>query len=87
MYYSKQEMKLAEYWGRRDFLNEKWFSAYINKSEELYGEANKLFRKYTTEYLKQLNKEELYLVIREVALRCLMYMPISMQVSRNVLQA
>ena len=68
MYYSKQEMKLAEYWGRHDFLNSEWLLAYIQKSEELYRRAGVLFKKYTSDYLKQLNKDDLYLTVREVGL-------------------
>lgn len=66
MYYSKQEMKLAEYWGRRDFLDRAWFSSYISRSRESYEKASRLFEEYTLERLEKLDEDQLYVVVREV---------------------
>ena len=68
MYYSKQEMELAGYWGRKDFLDNIWFSAYIQNSQKLYSQAEKLFRKYSDTEIVRADKETLYKMVREMGL-------------------
>ncbi|MSU54720.1 MAG: hypothetical protein EXS48_02730 [Candidatus Staskawiczbacteria bacterium] len=68
MYYSKEEMELAGYWGRRDFLNDAWFKAYIANSQQLYSKTEKLFQKYTDALLAEATKENLYEIVREMGL-------------------
>ena len=68
MYYSKQEMELAGYWGQNDFLDDDWFEQYINNSQKLYSQAEKLFQKYTEEVVVKADKETLYKIVREVGL-------------------
>jgi phosphoenolpyruvate synthase/pyruvate phosphate dikinase len=66
MYYNKKEMKLAGYWGKRDFLDKKWFKKYIEECKEIYSRAQILFKKYNDKKLRELNDDELYLVVREM---------------------
>jgi phosphohistidine swiveling domain-containing protein len=68
MYYSKQEMELAGFWGRKDFLDATWFSAYISNSQKLYSQAEKLFQKYTEDKIIKADKETLYKIVREMGL-------------------
>jgi len=68
MYYSKQEMELAGYWGRKDFLDNTWFEKYISSSKELYSRAENLFQKYTDDVITSSDKESLYKIVREIGL-------------------
>jgi phosphohistidine swiveling domain-containing protein len=68
MYYSKQEMDLAGYWGRKDFLDDAWFKQYIDNSQKLYSQAEKLFQKYTEDVIAKTDKETLYKMVREMGL-------------------
>lgn len=68
MYYSKQEMDLAGYWGRKDFLDDIWFKQYIDSSQKLYSRAEKLFQKYTEDAVVKTDKEALYKMVREMGL-------------------
>jgi len=69
MYYSKEEMKFAGYWGKRDFLNDKWFKNHIKESKRLYKSASNIFHKYNKpERLKNLSKNNLYLLVKDVGI-------------------
>lgn len=68
MHYSQREMELAAYWGKRDFLDSKWFDTYIEKSQALYGKAECSFRQYSEQSLASLDDQELYTVTRELGL-------------------
>jgi len=68
MYYSKQEMELAGYWGRKDFLDNAWFEKYINNSQKLYSQAEKLFQEYTDDVVVSTDKESLYEIVRKMGL-------------------
>lgn len=68
MYYSKQEMDLAGYWGKRDFLNNEWFTKYVAESRKLYAKASDLLQKYSAEETSQIEGDKLYQIVREMGL-------------------
>ncbi|HCR81603.1 MAG: Phosphoenolpyruvate synthase [Candidatus Pacebacteria bacterium GW2011_GWA1_46_10] len=60
MYYSREEMKQAAKWGKKDFLNPAWCKEYFARSKKSYQSAGSFVKKHSFSTLQNFSRDELY---------------------------
>src|SRR3990167_11241586 len=60
MYYSREEMKQAAKWGKKDFLNSAWCKEYFSRSKKSYQSAAYFIKKHQFSDLQNFSRDQLY---------------------------
>lgn len=68
MYYSKQEMALAGFWGFKDFCDRGWFERYKTSCVGFYAQTSTFLQKNTLRVMQEAGTDSLYQIAREAGL-------------------